>query len=106
MRIADPRLWGIRHPWAVMLSVLGCTLFLSWGNVQVKRGGILDHDVILREDDPVRRMDLHVRSKLQEGFAGREFIPLVLTGGGGRSVDDLHKILRLTEAAERAFGNT
>lgn len=106
MRIPDPRVWGIRHPWVAVLIVLGCTSLLSWGNARVKRGGILDNDVILRQDDPVRRMDLYVHSKVQEGFAGREFIPLVLTGGGGRSIDDLQKILRLTEAAELAFGET
>lgn len=106
MRISDPRVWGIHRPWAVGLIFLCCTLLLSWGNVQVRKGGILDSDVILRKDDAVRHMDLYVRGKVQEGFEGREFIPLVLHGGGTRSVNDLQKILQVTEAAEQAFGDT
>jgi predicted RND superfamily exporter protein len=106
MRRSDPRAWGIDRPWAVGLIFLCCILLLSWGNVRVRKGGILDSDVILRKDDPVRRMDLYVRGKVQEGFEGREFIPVVLNSGGGRSIDDLRKILQVTEAAKRVFGDT
>ncbi|MEW6298393.1 MAG: hypothetical protein AB1671_11710 [Thermodesulfobacteriota bacterium] len=106
MRISDPRVWGIRRPWAVVLIFLCFLSLLGWGNARVRKGGILDSDVILREDDPVRQMDLYVRGKVAEGFEGREFIPVVLNGGGARSVNDLRKILEVTEAAERAFGDT
>ena len=106
MKISDPRLWGIRRPWVAFVVFVCFVLLFSWGNMRVQKGGILDHDVILQEDDPIRQMDLYVRGKVHEGFDGREFIPVVLKGRGGRAITDLQKILSVTEAAEQTFGNT
>jgi predicted RND superfamily exporter protein len=76
-----------------------------WGNFRVEKGGILDRDVILRPDDPFRLMDKYVKDKIGEGFEGREFIPFVINTGvrGGL---DAEKILRVTRAAQQAFGET
>jgi predicted RND superfamily exporter protein len=106
MQISDPRLWGIRRPGVACVVFVCFMLLFSWGNLRVQKGGILDHDVILQEDDPVRQMDLYVRGKVSEGFDGREFIPVVLKGKGGRSIADLQQILSVTEAAEQTFGDT
>jgi hypothetical protein len=76
-----------------------------WGNSRVEKGGILDSDVILRQDDPFRVMDRYVQGKVREGFEGREFIPFVLNTGV-HSAEDAAKILRVTRAAQKTFGDT
>lgn len=101
----DPREWSIRHPWTVVVIFTALSLLFLWGNLHVQKGGILDRDVILREDDPFRLMDLYVQDKIREGFEGREFIPLVINGNI-RSREDAEKILRLTRAAQAVFGKT
>ena len=92
MKISDPRLWGIKKPWGALLVFLGLTFLFAWDNAYVEKGGILDEDVILREDDSWRQMDRYVREKTEEGFEGREFIPFILNGGI-HSTEDLKKIL-------------
>lgn len=105
MQRYDPREWSIRHPRTVVaMFILLSILFLA-GNLLVQRGGILDRDVILRQDNPFRLMDQYVQDKVREGFEGREFISLVINGEL-RSEEDAKKILRLTRAAQAAFGET
>jgi predicted RND superfamily exporter protein len=104
MKNCDPRLWGVKKPWSALLCFIGLTLLFAWGNVRLQRGGFLDEDVLLRADDPFRRMDRYVQGKVEEGFEGREVIPFVLHGGI-QSAEDLQKILRLTEAVQEAFGD-
>lgn len=105
MRTSDPRLWGIHRPRTALLVFLCLTLLFTWGNMRVERGGILDANVILRDDDPIRQMDRYVQSKAEEGFEGREFISFILQDGV-RSPADLQKIVQVTEAAHAAFGDT
>jgi predicted RND superfamily exporter protein len=97
--------WTLRHPIAVVSCFFVLSAVFLWGNTKVEKGGILDRDVILRADDPFYRMDQYVHSKTQEGFSGREFIPFVLHRGV-HSQEDAEKILRLTRAAQDAFGET
>ncbi len=97
--------WTLRYPVAIVSCFFLLTAVFIWGNTQVKKSGILDRDVILREDDPFRSMDLYVQDKVREGFGGREFIPFVLHGGL-RSQADAEKIIRLTRAAQHTFGET
>jgi len=104
MKTSDPRLWGIKKPWGALLVFLGLTFLFAWNNAYVEKGGILDEDVILREDDSWRQMDRYVREKTEEGFEGREFISFILNGGI-HSTEDLKKILHFTEAAKEAFGD-
>jgi predicted RND superfamily exporter protein len=101
----DPREWSIRHPWTVVAVFTTLSVMFVWGNLRMQKGGILDRDVILREDDPFRLMDQYVQDKIREGFEGREFIPLVINRDI-RSGEDAEKILRLTRAAQAAFGKT
>jgi predicted RND superfamily exporter protein len=102
--ISDPRLWGIKKPWRVLLCFVGLSLFFAWGNVRLKKGGILDSDTILREDDPVRQMDRYVRGKVEEGFEGREAISFILNDGV-HSSQDLRDVLYLTETLKESFGD-
>ena len=106
MKPTDPRLWAIKKPRIALLCFLGLTLLFVWGNGRVERGGVLDGDVILRTDDPMRQMDRYVQDKAAEGFEGREFVPFVLNGGGIRSAADLQHLLHVTETAQGAFGDT
>src|SRR5690349_15790153 len=97
--------WILQHPVAVASCFFRLTAIFVWGNTQVKKSGILDRDVILREDDPFRSMDQYVQNKVREGFGGREFIPFVLHSGA-RSREAAEKIIRLTRAAQDTFGET
>jgi len=106
MQTYDPRLWCIRHPRAVVCLFLFWTVVFIWGNAQVERGGILDEDVILRQDDPFSQMDRYVRAKVTEGFEGREFIPFIFNHGGLQSPSDLQKVFTFTKAAQNTFGDT
>lgn len=96
--------WSVRHPAAVVIMFCVVSAVFVWGNSLVEKGGILDSDVILRADDPFRVMDHYVQEKVREGFAGREFIPFVLNVGV-RSAEDAAKILRVTRAAQKMFGD-
>lgn len=105
MQRFDPRAWSIRHPRTVVTVFALLSLVFAWGNTQVRKGGLLDHDVILREDDPFRLMNQYVQDKVQEGFEGREFIPFVINTSI-KSGEDAEKILAVTRAAQAAFGET
>lgn len=105
MQQYDPRVWSIRHPRLMAALFLALSLVFAWGNTRVEKAGILDSDVILREDDPFRAMDRYVQEKTRLGFEGREFIPFVINGGV-RTAADAEKILRVTQAARRAFGDS
>ena len=106
MQTYDPRLWCIRHPRAVVCLFFFLTTIFLWGNTRVERGGILDADVILRQDDPFNQMDRYVRTKVSEGFEGREFIPFIFNHGGVQSPADLQKIFTFTKVAQDTFGDT
>src|SRR2546426_12369189 len=106
MKPTDPRLWAIKKPRIALLCFLGLTLLFVWGNGRVERGGVLDGDVILRTDDPMRQMDRYVQDKAAEGFEGREVVPFVLNGGGLRSAGGLQHLLHGTETAHGAVGGT
>lgn len=106
MWTSDPRLWSIHYPHATLVLFVGLTLLFVWGNSRVERGGILDGDVILREQDPVRQMDQYVRSKVEEGFEGRELIPFVVHRNGVGVVEQLRKVVHLTDATRETFGDT
>ena len=105
MQPCDPREWSIRHPWTVVVVFIMLSMVFAWGNLRVQKGGILDRDVILREDDPFQLMDRYVQDKVQEGFEGREFIPLVINASIS-SEENAEKILQVTRAAQAAFGET
>lgn len=104
MRYSDPRLWAIRYPWSAVALFSILTLFFVWGNARLKKGGMLDENVILCVDDPIRLMDRSVRAKGDEGFEGREVIPFIFHGEL-RSVENLLRVARFTEAAKAAFGD-
>src|SRR5262245_44659922 len=106
MPYTDPRLWSIRHPRIMLMVFVGLTALFVWGNGRVNRGGILDRDVILQSDDPIRQMDQYVQEKVAEGFEGREFIPFILNSGSIRAPQGVQKILQLTETAKKVFGDT
>lgn len=93
MRIRDPRLWALQHPWWVLLVFFLLTGLFAWGNTRLRKGGILDDDVILRLDDPVRLMDRYVQAKQHEGFEGKEAIPLVFNSEL-RTPEDLLAVAR------------
>lgn len=105
MSRVDPRVWSIQHPLATVLVFIALSVVFAWGNLRVEKGGILDSDVILRQDDPFRVMDKYVKDKVGEGFEGREFIPFVIKTGT-HSEPDAEKILHVTRAAQQAFGET
>ncbi len=96
--------WSIRYPVAVVVVFCLLSAVFIWGNSRVEKGGILDSDVILRQDDPFRVMDRYVQGKVREGFEGREFIPFILNTGV-HSAEDAAKILRVTRAAQKTFGD-
>jgi predicted RND superfamily exporter protein len=104
MDITDPRLWGVRHPWSMLVCFLALTLLFAWGNVQVEKAGILDQDAILHADDPVLQMHRSVMKKEQDGFAGRDFIFFVLNTGI-QSVQDLRRVVQFTDATKDTFGD-
>lgn len=100
----DPRLWALRHPrLAIALFLLLTGLFL-WGNTRLTKGGILDEDVILQPDDPVRLMDRYVQAKRAQGFDGKEAVPFILNSGIS-SAQDLVRVATFTEAAKAVFGD-
>lgn len=100
----DPRVLAIKHPFWSLVVFLALTSLFLWGNVLVKRGGVLD-DVILNEDDPFRQMDRYVQSKIEEGFEGKEFIPFIIHFPEGiNSTAYLQKICAVTESAKAFFG--
>jgi len=105
MQQFDPREWSIHHPWTIVVVFTLLSVLFAWGNLRIQKGGILDKDVILQKDDPFRLMDQYVQDKIQEGFEGREFIPLVINTGI-RSGEDAEKILQVTRAAQAVFGKT
>lgn len=104
MRIRDPRLWALQHPWWVLLVFFLLTGLFAWGNTRLRKGGILDDDVILRLDDPVRLMDRYVQAKQHEGFEGKEAIPLVFNSEL-RTPEDLLAVARFSDATKTAFGD-
>lgn len=93
----------LNKPKRALLVFLGLTLLFTWGNGRVQKGGILDDDVILREDDPARQMDRYVQAKSAEGFEGREFIVFVLNRSL-TSAQHLAKVVTLTAVVKAAFG--
>lgn len=101
----DPRVWSIQHPFTTVVVFLALSAVFLWGNLRVEKSGILDSDVILREDDPFRVMDKYVKDKVAEGFEGREIIPFVIHTGPHFGAD-AEKILHVTRAAQQAFGET
>jgi predicted RND superfamily exporter protein len=105
MQHYDPRTWSIQHPLAAMFVFFALSGLFLWGNVRVQKAGILDSDVILREDDPFQQMNRYVQDKVHEGFEGREIIPFVINTGV-HALKDAEKILQVTRAAQQAFGET
>lgn len=101
----DPRAWTIQHPLTTVLLFVVFFAVFVWGNAHVEKGGVLDSEVILRQDDPFRMMDRYVKDKVREGFEGREFISFVINMGI-HSGPDAEKILQVTRAAQQAFGET
>jgi predicted RND superfamily exporter protein len=101
----DLRAWSLHHPSFVAVLFAALSAVCVWGNLQVEKGGILDRDVILREDDPFRMMDRYVHDKVRDGFEGREFISFVINSGV-HSARDAEKILRVTRDAQAVFGET
>ncbi len=99
----DPRLWALRYPRLAVVLFLVLTGFFLWGNSRLTKGGILDEDVILQTDDPVRLMDRYVQAKREQGFDGKEAVPFILNGGLG-TAQDLVRVATFTEAAKAAFG--
>jgi predicted RND superfamily exporter protein len=101
----DPRAWSMQRPLTTVLLFFSMSAVLTWGNLRVEKGGILDSDVILQPDDPFRVMDRYVKDKAPEGFEGREFIPFVINTSNHPG-PDAEKILQVTRAAQKAFGET
>lgn len=100
----DPRVLAIKHPLWSLIAFIGLTSLFLWGNIVVERGGVLD-DVVTKEDDPSRKMDLYVQSKKEEGFEGREFIPFIVHFPEGiNSKEHLEKICTVTEGVKGFFG--
>jgi hypothetical protein len=104
MRMRDPRLWAIQYPWLTVCLFFILTGVFAWGNAWLRKGGILDEDVILRQDDPVRLMDRYVQAKRDSGFEGQETIPFVFNGEL-RTAEDLLRVARFSDAAKAAFGD-
>lgn len=93
MQYLDPRLWVLRYPRLTIALFLLVTGLFLWGNARLTKGGILDEDVILQPDDPVRLMDRYVQAKHNQGFDGKEAVPFILNGGLG-SAQDLARVAR------------
>ena len=101
----EPRNAASKHSLITLVLFLCLLLLFAYGNLIVKRGGVLDK-AILNEEDVFYRMDRYVASKISAGFEGAEMVPLILRFPGGITTKkDLTKIYYWNQKAKEIFGD-
>jgi predicted RND superfamily exporter protein len=88
---------------AVVLTVALLTLLpMFYGNIIVKKGGLLD-DSLLNQEDPYYLMDKKAESFLSEGLKTSDSVPFVITFNPAFSQEELQHVQDLTNDLKAAF---
>lgn len=101
----DPRELALRHPVAAVAVFVLLWVFFGYANYAAPKGAILEN-ALVNPQDPYRRSDDYVRSRIADGFRGQgEIIPFFLYFDIGiQNRRDLVRIAEFTKRAREALG--
>jgi predicted RND superfamily exporter protein len=91
-----------KSAWIVIAATVVVTLLMLYGNVMVKRGGIVDNS-ILDGNDLYARMDREVKGLAPQGFVSSDAMTFVVPFEGRLSAAGLAKVKDLTDALKERF---
>ncbi len=91
-----------KSAWIIIVATLAVTVVMLYGNMVVKRGGIVDNSILDR-NDLYARMDEEVKGLAPQGFKSSEAITFAIPFEGPISSRDLRYVKEFTDALKERF---